>query len=96
MVSFPENVFFALVMRFFGKKSENFERWKLEKLENMIRKRKYAFSRKNVFLFLEAFSYKKEKAQNMPEVAGRRLIYLTALTQTPFEQGTKKTHGYLY
>ena len=44
----------------------------MEKLENTMKK--MLFREKNVFLFLEAFFYKNEKAQNMLEVGGRLVL----------------------
>ena len=55
----------ALIIKFFGEKSEKFESW--EKLEN---KMKCFFSRKKRFHLLIGLLCENGKAQNMPVVAG--------------------------
>ena len=62
-----ENVFSALIMRFFDEKLRKF--WTLEKLENMMKKE--FFSRKKRFHLLKLHLYQIGKAQNTPVVAGR-------------------------
>ena len=55
MVLFPKNVLTALIMRFFGKKSANFEIWRIEKYD----KEGVFFSRKKRFYLFKSLFFKK-------------------------------------
>ena len=48
MVIFLKIVVSALILSFFGKKSENFERWKIRKFDE---EKVFFFRGKNVFIF---------------------------------------------
>ena len=60
-------------MKFLAKNQKNLKVRKIRKCDEA----KVLFREKIAFLFLEAFFYNNEKAQNMPEVAGRLVYYFS-------------------
>ena len=58
-------------MRFFGKKPEKFQSQKIRKYDE---KGVFFFSKKKRFYLFNCFVYKNGQAENMPRVAGRRVI----------------------
>ena len=84
IVIFLKKNLFHFSFEIFWKKIKKL--WTLDKLENMTKKS--AFSSKIVFLFLEAFFYKKKKAQKIPEVTGRLVLY-SELWRDCITEGTR-------